>query len=357
MQELALEAVAARRARTPGRRATGWPIASRCARIWCVRPVSSVTRSSVSSGSARSISKCVTACLGSSVSVEIRVRVRRSRPSGASIVPARAGGRPSTSARYSRRDLARPQRGLQRRGAPPRPRATTSSPEVSRSRRWTMPGAAGPPRRGAPGERLRERARAVPARRGGRPRPPACRPRAGARPRRRPERRAGALGARRRRGSASSTHHARPRRARGAWAAARRRRAPRPASISRCAAAREPERPARNDVEALARGLRPERRQPASSARLEDVERATSTPNVMAMSATLNAGQCGNLMKSVTAPSACGRSGCRPRRRAAARSAARPAAACRWREEEREQRADAMTAIDHARSRRRRRTC
>ena len=81
---------------------TGWPIASRCARIWCVRPVSSVTRSSVSSASARSVSKCVIAWCGSSVSVEIRVRTRRSRPSGASIVPRRAGGRPSTSATYSR---------------------------------------------------------------------------------------------------------------------------------------------------------------------------------------------------------------------------------------------------------------
>ena len=41
--------------------ATGCPIASRCARIWCVRPVSSRTRSSVSCGSARSTSKCVIA--------------------------------------------------------------------------------------------------------------------------------------------------------------------------------------------------------------------------------------------------------------------------------------------------------
>ena len=50
----------------------------------------------------RSSSKCVTAARGSSVSVDMRVRTRRSRPSGASIVPVRAGGRPSTSARYSR---------------------------------------------------------------------------------------------------------------------------------------------------------------------------------------------------------------------------------------------------------------
>ena len=44
--------------RTRGRRRPGAPIARRCARIWCVRPVSSRTRSSVSSGSARSSSKC-----------------------------------------------------------------------------------------------------------------------------------------------------------------------------------------------------------------------------------------------------------------------------------------------------------
>ena len=80
VQELALQPVAARARRTPGRRRPGWPIASRCARIWCVRPVSSRTRSSVSCGSARSTSKCVTASRGSSVSVETRVRTRRSRP-------------------------------------------------------------------------------------------------------------------------------------------------------------------------------------------------------------------------------------------------------------------------------------
>ena len=111
-----------------GSPATGWPIASRCARIWCVRPVSSVTRSSVSSASARSVSKCVTAWCGSSVSVEIRVRTRRSRPSGASIVPRRAGGRPSTSARYSRViSRARAARPAARRARAPS-RASTQQP-------------------------------------------------------------------------------------------------------------------------------------------------------------------------------------------------------------------------------------
>ena len=98
VQELALEPVRGPARRTPGRPRPGWPIASRCARIWCVRPVSSRTRSSVSRGSARSTSKCVTASRGSSVSVEMRVRTRRSRPSGASIVP-RARRRPALDER------------------------------------------------------------------------------------------------------------------------------------------------------------------------------------------------------------------------------------------------------------------
>ena len=89
-----------------GSPSTGWPMASRWARIWCVRPVSSRTRSSVVAGSARSTSKCVIASRGSSVSVERRVRTRRSRPSGASIVPAarrRAARRPARGTRASTR--------------------------------------------------------------------------------------------------------------------------------------------------------------------------------------------------------------------------------------------------------------
>ena len=121
-----------------GSPATGWPMASRWARIWWVRPVSSRTRSSVVAGSASSSAKCVTAPRGWSVSVLTRVRWRRSRPRGASIVPVRAGGRPSTSARYSRTSARRASASRSARWVASS-RATTSSPEVSLSRRCTIP--------------------------------------------------------------------------------------------------------------------------------------------------------------------------------------------------------------------------
>ena len=70
---------------------TGWPIASRCTRIWWVRPVPSVTSSSVVVGSSSAIWKCVTACRGAVPSTAIRP-LPRSRPMAASMRPARAGG-------------------------------------------------------------------------------------------------------------------------------------------------------------------------------------------------------------------------------------------------------------------------
>ena len=140
-------------------------MASRCARIWCVRPVSSRTRSSVSPGSARSTAKWVTAGRGSSVSDEIRVRSWRSRPSGASIVPRSAGGRPSTSARYSRvssraRQL-RLERGVRRLGPGEGEQAGGVAVQPVHDAGPVGVVAAGHP----PGERLHERARAVAARR------------------------------------------------------------------------------------------------------------------------------------------------------------------------------------------------
>ena len=64
------------------------------------------------------------------------------------------------------RDRPRLQRVCAARGARRRERATTSRPDVSRSRRCTMPGARGVLAAGRrPAQRLRERARAVPARR------------------------------------------------------------------------------------------------------------------------------------------------------------------------------------------------
>ena len=211
VQELPARARAAPRCRIRGRRRPGWPIASRWARIWCVRPVSSVTRSSVSSGSARSVSKWVTAWCGSSVSVEIRVRTRRSRPSGASIVPRRAGGRPSTSARYSRVICARAQCGLQRGVGAPRRAPAAAGPTCRGRAGARRPGARGPARRRraprAPGRACPARARG----RDGRRRPAACRSRTGARPRRRSgTRRRRDVGARRGLGRARSATRSPP---------------------------------------------------------------------------------------------------------------------------------------------------
>ena len=83
-------------------------------------------------------------CAGRSLLVDTSVRRARSRPMGASMVPLSASGPPLTSARYSRRtwrsficrcSASNASSSL----------ATTSSPEVSRSRRWTMPARCGSP--------------------------------------------------------------------------------------------------------------------------------------------------------------------------------------------------------------------
>ena len=114
-------------------------------------------------------------------------RRRRSRPSGASMVPdgrrracpppapgsgARAPGRRSPACRRSKAgsDLA-----------------TTIRPDVSRSRRWTMPGRAGSsPPAARPASAPRQRRPAVARGAGAPPARRACRPPAGARPRRAP---------------------------------------------------------------------------------------------------------------------------------------------------------------------------
>ena len=89
-------------------------------------------------GACRSISKCVRASRGSSVSIDMSTRSWRWRPIGASIVPVRAGGRPSTSARYSRCSRCAASSALSAR-CTSSDLATTSSPEVSRSSRCTIP--------------------------------------------------------------------------------------------------------------------------------------------------------------------------------------------------------------------------
>ena len=71
-------------------------------RIWCVRPVSSVTRRSDRAGGPRGARSASPRREARSVSSDCRVGSRRSRPIAASIRPVRDGGRPRTSARYVR---------------------------------------------------------------------------------------------------------------------------------------------------------------------------------------------------------------------------------------------------------------
>src|SRR5436190_9644023 len=98
--------------------------------------------SSACRGNSSATSKWDTACRGASLSSDRRSGSRRSRPIGASIVPRRDRGRPTTSARYSRVSSRRRTSSCSRRCASGE-RATTSSPEVSRSRRCTIPGRSG----------------------------------------------------------------------------------------------------------------------------------------------------------------------------------------------------------------------
>ena len=88
------------------------------------------------------VSNHVTASRGSSVSSDLPGGSRRSRPIGASIRPLRERGRPRTSARY-RRSTSRARIAAWSAGMRSSERATTSSPDVSRSSRWTIPGRSG----------------------------------------------------------------------------------------------------------------------------------------------------------------------------------------------------------------------
>ena len=131
-------------------------------------------------------SKWVRASRGLSVSIECSTRSRRSRPIGASIVPESApAGIPSTSARYSRRSSRACQQRLERAvhrialGDDQQARGVAVEPVDDPGPLRVL--AAG----GAAGQRLRERAGPVAARRMHDDARPACRRRAGARPRRR----------------------------------------------------------------------------------------------------------------------------------------------------------------------------
>ena len=195
--------------------------------------------------------------------------------------------------------------------APSARRAPARSARAPAARRCR--GRAGARRRGARGPRRPPRAprapaRACPARArapGARRRRPACRPRAGARPRRRPRSRVGRrLGRRRRRAPPATTIRS--------PAATRVALGPLGAVDAHAPGVDQPlRRGARagvggeEDVEPLA-GRRGVDGQLSGGHRarrsLEHVQQP-STPNVIAMSATLNAGHGPRSMKSVTAPS------------------------------------------------------
>ena len=143
VQELAAQA-GLRRRRRPGRRRRAGRSPPGARGSGASGPSPGCTRRSAWAASSSTTSKCVTASFGESVSSERRVGSRRSRPIGASIRPLRERGRPRTSARYSR---SSPRRFTSAR----RPSyasslfETTISPDVSRSRRWTIPGRSGSP--------------------------------------------------------------------------------------------------------------------------------------------------------------------------------------------------------------------
>ena len=212
-----------------------------------MRPVSSVTRSSEKPGSARSISKCVRAARGTSVSVDMRVR-------DAAVAPDRRVDRAAARRRAALHErevlapqLASAQQLLQRAvdrlglGDDEQPRGVLVEPvDDPGARRILSAARRGGPR--APRTASRRGARAPGARR----RRPACRSRAGARPRRRrrtaPPRR-GVPGRRPASGSGATSIRS-PAATRWRFGRTAPSTVTRPASIARCACAREPERPA-----------------------------------------------------------------------------------------------------------------
>ena len=123
---------------------TGWPIAARCARIWCVRPVSSRTRSSVVRGQPldrpRSGSPPRAAGRCGWTSTVRRARSRPDRGVDRAALGVQTARPPAPGTRAAPRARA---------AAPAAPRgpasvlATTSRPDVSRSRRCTIPARSG----------------------------------------------------------------------------------------------------------------------------------------------------------------------------------------------------------------------
>ena len=122
---------------------TGWPMASRCARIWCVRPVSSRTRSSVV---ARQRPLDLEVRDGAARLVRVGRHARAHAPVAAErrVDRAPARRRAAVDERRGTRARARAARAASLSAACTGSlRATTSRPEVSRSSRCTMPARSG----------------------------------------------------------------------------------------------------------------------------------------------------------------------------------------------------------------------
>ena len=338
-----------------GRRTTGWPIAAGgrgsggCGRSRAARAAASARASALDDLEVRArLARPVG--VGGHARAHARGRGRSARRS----CPLRAAGRPSTSARYSRSISARLDLRLQRAGGPRR----SSPPPAARRCRGRAGGrsrrAGSSPPAGAPGSACASVPSAMPGRRvhdqpGGlvdhqqvlvlegdgerRPAPrgvaaPSARAR---RPRPTPRAPSVALGD----AARPSTGTA-------------------PAAISRCAAAREPSARRGATSSALARRLR--RAPSAQSLAIGSMPRASQdrssarTPSVIATSARLNAGQHGELTKSVTAPVARrGRSGCPSAPPSSSPVGSQPSGRWAWQHEVREQgrRARRRDSDDH----------
>ena len=302
VQELALEAVApggavlADRRRRDGRSPGSGRGSGACARSRAAPAAASTAGSASSSVEVR-------ARLARAVGVDRAPRAQRAGrgPSGASIVPLRAGGRPSTSARYSRTIRRASSAAFSRRWASS-PFATTSRPDVSRSRRCTIPGRHGSPP-AAP--RAASRCDSVPAR----VRPGRVHDEAG-----RLVDDHQVVDPRRRTASGPSPSAVPGRRSRliedlDRLAAAQpvvlaRRRAVQPHRARRDPALRLG---ARAEPPARGRGRRarpPRQAVRAAAPPRPRIRNSATTPSVIDASARLKAGQCGSWMKSVTAPAA-----------------------------------------------------
>ncbi len=148
--------LAGTRRRYTGSPTIGWPDWAMWTRIWCVRPVASRHSTSARRRPRPADSIPGQRHLATRATTAMRLRSRGSRPIAPSICPGWAMARPST-----KRGRTAPGRASRTRGQGGHGQsvfATTMTPDVSLSRRWTMPGRRSPPmpaarRRNAPAAR------------------------------------------------------------------------------------------------------------------------------------------------------------------------------------------------------------